>query len=66
MMQNIPDAPWIRDAELNGMEDAPEPTCPICYGHPEYAYYDQAGNLLGCDLCVSRKNPEDDAQFYRQ
>ena len=29
---SIPDAPWIRDAELNGMPggEDPEPTCPIC------------------------------------
>ena len=27
---SLPDAPWIRDAELNGLPEDPEVECPVC------------------------------------
>lgn len=63
---DIPDAPWIRDAERNGMPDAPEPVCPVCGWVPdEFAYYDpKSGDVIGCDRCIRRKWAEDCKEFY--
>ena len=62
---DIPDAPWIRDAELHGMPEAPEPVCPICGKVPEdFAYYDPSGDLIGCDQCIRREYAEDCHEFY--
>ena len=54
----IADAPWIRDAEINGMPggDAPDPRCPICNHECERIYFykgeTDARDVLGCDLCI--------------
>lgn len=64
-MTQIPDAPWVRDAELYGAQDYPEPVCPICGKEATWAYYDSDGNLLGCDCCITRKSAEDCDEFYK-
>lgn len=50
----IPDAPWIRDAELNGYPagDDVELTCPICGKEPESYYIDNDNTIIGCDKCI--------------
>lgn len=52
-MEQVPDAPWIRDAELNGMP-ADEPVkCPVCYEECEQIYfYRGQRDALGCDRCI--------------
>lgn len=52
-MTSVPDAPWIRDAENNGMEDYGEPVCPVCGAECERFYF-YAGDrdVLGCDRCI--------------
>lgn len=51
-MPALPDAPWIRDAENNGMPSAEPVTCPICGSEAEVIYTDLWGDALGCDRCV--------------
>ena len=41
---------------LNPPED-PEPvTCPICEEKCEEVYIDRAGDVVGCDICMSTKD----------
>ena len=50
----IPDAPWIRDAELNGYpagEDV-ELLCPCCGKEAESYYLDSDDNIIGCEECI--------------
>ena len=43
-MQDLPDAPWIREAEMFGpppYDDGPDPVCPICGEECETIYTDK-------------------------
>lgn len=61
-MTNLPDAPWIREAELFGMPDAPDVWCPICNEeNPEDFYVDDSGEIVGCSCCLHRR---DSSYFY--
>ena len=52
-MQDLPDAPWIRDAELNGMPSADSVICPVCGKECETIYLDDGClNVVGCDNCI--------------
>ena len=57
MIQQIPDAPWIRDAELNGMPDAPDVKCPYCDAINPDTFYVQNGVVMGCSECMDAKDP---------
>ena len=50
-MQDLPDAPWIRDAELNGYPELAPVRCPIC-GEEAETFYLQDGIVIGCEHCV--------------
>lgn len=53
-MPQIPDAPWIRDAEMYGYpeNEVPDPVCPCCgYQEPEQIYL-MDGDAIGCDHCI--------------
>ena len=65
-MTQIPDAPWVREAEMFGEPDYPEPICPICGAEAEYAYYDSEDNLLGCDNCITRLRAEYCKEFFKE
>lgn len=52
-MEQIPDAPWIRDAENNGMPAADPVRCPICGFETDVIYVDKDGEALGCEWCVA-------------
>lgn len=58
-MEQIPDAPWIRDAEMNGYPSEPLPKCPICGEETDTYYVDMAGDVVGCDNCVKAKDAWD-------
>ena len=67
---SLPDAPWIRDAELNGPPE-PEPVyCPVCGEDCSEIFFDQSGNVVGCDYCVSKKDAgewaEEQAEIARE
>lgn len=58
-MTQIPDAPYIREAETFGMPEGDNVYCPICgEENPEY-FFVQAGEVLGCSCCISREDPFD-------
>lgn len=68
-MNNLPDAPWIREAELYGVgNDTEDLYCPVCgYENPEsLAIYD--GDVIGCDHCIKFVDPwewvEDHKEVY--
>ena len=47
----LADAPWIREAENDGMPDGPDPKCPLC-GQECSTLYVVDGEVLGCENCV--------------
>ena len=51
----LPDAPWIRDAELNGIEgyDGPTPKCPVCGSTTcDQIFLNKYGEEVGCEDCL--------------
>ena len=59
-MYDLPDAPWIRDAENNGMPSAEPVLCPCCRKECEVIYTDAAsGDVIGCDECISKQCADD-------
>ena len=58
-MQEVPDAPWIREAEMYGIppyDDVPDPVCPICGQACETIYMDADETEVGCDQCIQTKD----------
>ena len=55
-MEQIPDAPWIRDAENNGWGDPDPPVCPVCGEECETIYMDMYRNVFACDRCLVEKD----------
>lgn len=54
-MQDIPDDPAIRKAEMWGpppYDDETDPVCPIC-GEECETIYTQDGDVVGCDQCIT-------------
>ena len=51
-MYDLPDAPWIRDAEMNGMPSDETPVCPVCGAETDTYYLDEYGDVIGCDCCI--------------
>ena len=59
-MIDLPDAPWIRDAEINGMPEAETIYCPVCGAEdPEDYFLDEYDQVIGCDCCIKRKDAYD-------
>lgn len=58
MMNDITDAPYIRDAELYGMDDGPEIEwkCPVCGADCPDDLYIQNGEVIGCSECIRCKD----------
>ena len=57
--QELPDAPWIREAEIFGPPGDEEITysCPVCGAdEPEDFYFDRGGDICGCSECMKRKD----------
>ena len=58
----IPDAPWIRETERDGMPpyDDPDTSCPVCgREHCETIYTDKFGEVVGCDECLTLWEPDE-------
>lgn len=55
-MTSLPDAPWIRDAELNGIPEDPPCRCPVCGEECETYYFTYErgvrGDVIGCENCI--------------
>jgi len=58
-MDQLPDAPWIVDAELNGYPATDSVHCPFCGEECETIYLDKDGDAFGCDCCVTRQESYD-------
>ncbi len=58
-MEQLPDAPWIRDAERYGADEAPEIRCPCCGEKCELIYTDRDGDAVGCDECLMIWNADE-------
>ena len=58
-MDQLPDAPWIQDAELNGYPEAEPVECPICGWECETIYMDRTGAVCGCERCMEKKDAWD-------
>jgi hypothetical protein len=66
-MEQIPDAPWIREAERYGMppyEDPPK--CPICGEHCDTVYMDINGDVFACNNCLHEKDAYDWEEEQRE
>ena len=55
-MIQIPDAPWIRDAERYGYPEPDPVKCPCCGEECETIYMDQCGTVFACDVCLDHKD----------
>lgn len=64
-LTNLPDAPWIRDAELNGI-DAPDPVkCPVCGEECDTIYVNKdSHDALGCRKCIHFMDAYDWKDLY--
>ena len=51
-MSQIPDADYIRDAEMNGIPSPDPVQCPICGKRCEEIYMDINRDAVGCDCCM--------------
>jgi len=64
-MTQIPDAPWIREAEAWGMppyDDDPDTSCPVCGRERcETIYTNKDGDAVGCDKCLT---PWESAEWH--
>ena len=54
-MEQLPDAPWIREAENLGMPpyDDFDVYCPVCGRECEELYLDEDDEVVGCDRCIT-------------
>ena len=55
-MEQIPDAPWIRDAEINGVGEPDPVKCPVCGEECDTIYADMYGNVFGCEECIMKQD----------
>lgn len=65
-LPDIPDHPDIRMTELYGTlhpDEDEAPVCPICYEECDTAFYARDGEPLGCENCISKKDPWDDIRY---
>ena len=62
----IDDAPWIRDAELNGTDDPPPVKCPVCGEECTEIYADMYGNVFACDQCLLTQDADEWAAEQRE
>ena len=55
-MSQIPDAPWIREAEQDGYPPWDAVKCPICGEECETIFRDISGNVVGCEQCLTKQD----------
>ena len=58
-MNDLPDAPWIREAEQFGVPEGPVPTCPCCGEECDNYFTDGSGDIIGCENCVRKVDAYD-------
>lgn len=55
-MEQIPDAPWIREAERDGYPADDPVECPECGEECDTVYIDPSGYCIGCNRCLRAKD----------
>lgn len=65
-MEQIPDAPWIREAERDGFPADDPVKCPVCGEECDEIYADMYGNVFGCDECIIRQDAWEWAEERRE
>ena len=56
-MDQIPDAPWIREAENNGVPPHEEPpVCPVCECSCKTIWKDKWNQVVGCNVCMESRD----------
>ena len=65
-MEHVPDAPWIRDAELNGYPADDPVHCPICGEECDTLFFDRNDDVFGCERCISRRDAYDWAEEQKE
>ena len=65
-METVPDAPWIREAEMYGIPSDDPVHCPVCGEECETIYEDKFGTVFGCDECVCTRDAYDWAEEQRE
>ena len=58
-MTTVPDAPWIREAERDGLPYIPPVICPICGGECEEIYEDLHSGVAGCNRCIRCRDADE-------
>ena len=58
-MQQVPDAPYIREAENDGWLTDEPVKCPICGEECETVYLDRYGNVFACEHCLDEQDARD-------
>jgi hypothetical protein len=58
-MTCLPDAPWIRDAELYGDEEPEKIYCPVCGAEDPDDFIIADGDVIGCECCTKKVNAYD-------
>ena len=63
-MTQLPDPPWIREAETYGPPEGDDVRCPVCYEeNPEFLYI-QNFDVIGCSCCIVRRDTFDYARYH--
>ena len=58
-LSRIPDAPYIREAEMYGVETPKPVYCPLCDEPCETIYRDRYGTVFGCENCIEEQDADE-------
>ena len=54
-MSDLPDAPWIVDAEFNGCPASDPVPCPVCGSENcDHIYLNKYDEPVGCEYCLQK------------
>ena len=65
-MEQIPDAPWVREAERDGYPADPPVICPCCGEECLVVYMDRYKNVFACDRCIVEEESWEWAEEERE
>ena len=65
-MEQIPDAPWIQEAELYGPPEPDAVCCPVCGEECNEIYTDMTGTAVGCEHCMQSMDALQWAEWERE
>ena len=65
-MNELPDAPWIRQAERDGYPSTPPVYCPVCGEECLTIYTDLNGEVFACNHCLEELDAGEWAEEQRE